>query len=288
MQALTEEDIEKIEINLFLEALYQRYGYDFRNYARASVRRRVRHLLITSGAKNITALTSRLLYEEDFARQTILEFSIAVTEMFRDPGFYASVRKNVIPYLSTYPFLKIWHAGCASGEEVYSLAILLQEEGLYERSTIFATDFNEVVLEKAREGIYPLKDIRQYVANYQQAGGKKPFTDYFHAQYDSAIIDRSLKRKITFASHNLVTDGVFGEMHLIFCRNVLIYFDRALQDRVLNVFNQSLDRAGFLCLGNKESLEFSAVASQFKVVDRSEKIYQKRVRLDGLNGFERR
>lgn len=275
MQGMKEEDLEKIEINLFLEALYQRYGYDFRNYAQASVRRRVRHLLFHSEYKCISDLTKRLLYDDAFARQVILEFSIAVTEMFRDPSFYASVRKNIIPYLNTYPFLKIWHAGCATGEEVYSLAILLQEENLYDRSTIFATDFNEIVLDKAREGIYPLKDIRQYTANYQKAGGTQTFSHYFHAQYDSAIMDRSLKRQVTFASHNLATDGVFGEMNLIFCRNVLIYFNRSLQDRVLKLFSDSLERGGFLCLGNKESLEFSSVASQFKAIDGPERIYQK-------------
>lgn len=275
MQGMKEEDIEKIEINLFLEALFQRYGYDFRNYAQASVRRRVRHLLMQSEHACISDLTKKLLFDETFARQVILEFSIAVTEMFRDPGFYASVRKNIIPYLNTYPFLKIWHAGCASGEEVYSLAILLQEENLYDRTTIFATDFNEVILEKAREGIYPLKDIRQYTANYQKAGGKQAFSHYFHAQYDSAIMDRSLKKQITFASHNLATDGVFGEMNLIFCRNVLIYFNRTLQDRVLKLFCDSLERGGFLCLGNKESLEFSSVAGQFKAIDGTERIYQK-------------
>jgi chemotaxis protein methyltransferase CheR len=222
-------------------------------------------------------LIGSVLYDEAFAHKVILEFSVAVTEMFRDPTFYVSVRKNVIPYLKTFPFIKIWHAGCASGEEVYSLAILLQEEGLYERSTIFATDFNEVILEKAREGIYPLKDIRQYSANYARAGGQASFSDYYHAQYDSAIIDRTLKRNITFASHNLVTDGVFGEMHLIFCRNVLIYFDRPLQDRVLQLFDESLEHGGFLCLGTKESLDFSSVSGHFKGADTQEKIYQKRL-----------
>jgi chemotaxis protein methyltransferase CheR len=218
------------------------------------------------------------MYDETFAQNAIYDFSITVTEMFRDPNFYCSFRKNVVPYLKTYPFIKVWHAGCATGEEVYSLAIVLQEEGLYERATIFATDFNEPVLEKAREGIYALKDIRQYTTNYQQAGGSRSFADYYHAQYESAIMDQSLKKNITFASHNLVTDGVFGEMHLIFCRNVLIYFDKTLQNRVLNLFNESLNHGSFLCLGTKETLEFSQVVDSFKTIDGRARIYQKRTR----------
>jgi chemotaxis protein methyltransferase CheR len=278
MRATKPEDIEKIEISLFLEAMCQRYGYDFRNYAQASVRRRVRHLLAKSGYTRISEMLPRLLYDEAFAQAAIYDFSISVTEMFRDPDFYSSLRKNVIPYLKTYPFIKVWHAGCATGEEVYSLAVVLQEEGLYDRATIFATDFNEATLDKAREGIYSLKDIRQYTTNYQKAGGERPFADYYHAQYESAIMNQTLKRNITFASHNLVTDGVFGEMHLIFCRNVLIYFDKTLQNRVLNLFADSLNHGGFLCLGSKETLEFSEVAKSFKVVDERGKIYQKRIR----------
>ena len=219
----------------------------------------------------------KLLYDDDFAQAAIFDFSIAVTEMFRDPDFYQSVRRNVVPYLKTYPFVKIWHAGCATGEEVYSLAILLQEEGVYDRATIFATDFNDGVLDKAKEGIYALKDIRQYTSNYQKAGGTRSFADYYHAQYELAIMNQGLKDNITFASHNLVTDGVFGEMHLIFCRNVLIYFDRMLQNRVLGLFADSLNYGGFLGLGSKETLQFSEVAKYFKVIDDHTKIYQKRV-----------
>ena len=277
MPVTRKEDIEKIELDLFLEAIYQRYGYDFRHYAQASVRRRVRHLLAKSGYSRISEMIPRLLVDEAFSQSAIHDFSITVTEMFRDPKFYCSIRKNVAPYLKTYPFIKIWHAGCATGEEVYSLAILLEEEGLYDRATIFATDLNETVLEKAKEGIYALKDIRQYTTNYQKAGGARPFADYYHAQYESAIMNQSLKRNVTFASHNLVTDGVFGEMHLIFCRNVLIYFDKTLQNRALGLFADSLNYGGFLCLGSKETLQFSDVAERFKVIDEREKIYQKRV-----------
>ena len=275
-QAYT-DDTEKIEIDLFLEATYLRYGYDFRSYARASIRRRMRRILEKSGCSNVAEMIPKLLHDEKFAQSVVYEFSIPVTEMFRDPDFYLSIRKNIIPYLKTYPFIRVWHAGCASGEEVYSLAIILQEEGLYDRSTIFATDFNENVLEKAKEGIYALKDIRQYTINYQKAAGSRSFADYYHAQYESAIMNQSLKQNITFVSHNLVTDGVFGEMHLIFCRNVLIYFDKNLQNRVLGLFADSLTLGGFLCLGSKESMHFSTVAERFKIIDEKARIYQKHI-----------
>ncbi len=276
MRVNTKEDIEKIEIDLFLEAIYQSLGYDFRNYMQGSVKRRVRHILTKSGCSRISDMIPLVLYDEVFAEKVAHEFSITVTEMFRDPEFYQSVRTNVLPYLRTYPFIKIWHAGCATGEEVYSLAIILQEEGLYDRATIFATDFNETILDKAKEGIYEIKEIRQHTSNYHKAGGTRSFAEYYHAQYESAIINQSLKDNITFASHNLVTDGVFGEMHLIFCRNVLIYFDRALQDRVLGLFADSLNYGGFLCLGSKETIEFSTINNHFKTVDERFKIYQKR------------
>ena len=275
MQLMPKEDIET---TLFLEAVYLCYGYDFRSYAKASVRRRIRRILEKSGCVSISEMLPKLLNDEGFAQLVVYEFSVAVTEMFRDPDFYLSVRKNIIPYLKTYPFIKVWHAGCATGEEVYSLAITLKEEGLYDRATIFATDFNENVLEKAREGIYALKDIRRYTSNYQKAAGTQSFANYYHAQYESAIMDQSLKNNITFASHNLVTDGVFGEMHLIFCRNVLIYFDRNLQDRVLGLFADSLTLGGFLCLGSKESMQFSNVAERFKTKEERARIYQKYIK----------
>ncbi|MBN1178522.1 MAG: protein-glutamate O-methyltransferase CheR [Anaerolineae bacterium] len=273
---MQEKDVESIEIDLFLEAIYWRYGYDFRHYARASLRRRVRHLLTKHRYEHVSDLIAPLLYDEAFARSAIYDFSITVTEMFRDPDVYVAVRQRIAPYLKTYPFVKVWVAGCATGEEVYSLSILLQEEGLYNRATIFATDFNETALEKAGEGIYALKDMRQYTENYQRAGGTRSFADYYHAQYGSAIIDPVFKKNVTFANHNLVTDGVFGEMHLIFCRNVLIYFDKTLQNRVLKLLADSLVYGGFLCLGTKETLQFSDVQEQFEVVDSKAKIYKKR------------
>ncbi|MBN2002498.1 MAG: protein-glutamate O-methyltransferase CheR [Anaerolineae bacterium] len=272
---MKKSDIEDIEIALFLEALYQRYDYDFKNYAKASLRRRIRHFLASTPYTQISEMIPHLLYDEAFAQSAMQDFSIMVTEMFRDPTFYAVVREKVIPYLKTYPFMKVWHAGCATGEEVYSLAIVLKEEGVYDRATIFATDFNDAALQTAREGIYPLKDIRLYTKNYQLGGGARSFADYYHAQYESAIMDQALKKNVTFANHNLVTDGVFSEVHLIFCRNVLIYFDKTLQNRVLKLFSDSLSYGGFLCLGTKETLQFSDVQDRFKVIDPREKIYQK-------------
>lgn len=277
MPAAKKEEIEKIEISLLLDALYQRYGYDFRHYAHASVKRRVHRLLEKSGCATISDMIPKVLYDDAFAQDAIFDFSIVVTEMFRDPDFYSVVRKSVVPYLKTYPFIKVWHVGCATGEEIYSLAILLHEENLYDRTTIFATDFNDAVLEKAKEGIYALKDMRQYTLNYQKAGGTRSFADYYHAQYESAIMNPSLKRNMTFASHNLVTDRVFGEMHLVFCRNVLIYFDKVLQNQVLELLAQSLSYGGFLCLGSKEKAEFSSAARHFRVVDGKHSIYQKHI-----------
>jgi chemotaxis protein methyltransferase CheR len=277
MRATPEEDIQEIELDLLLEAIFQRYGYDFRHYARASVKRRVQRILEKSGDATISELIPRFLYDEAFSQMAIQEFSISVTEMFRDPEFYRALRQIVVPYLKTYPYIRVWHAGCAMGEEVYSMAILLQEEGLYDRSTIFATDFNEAVLDKARESIYALRNIRQYTLNYMSAGGTRSFGDYYHAKYESAIMNPSLKSRITFASHNLATDGVFGEMHVIFCRNVLIYFDCELQNRVLGLFAESLAPGGFLCLGSKETLQCSDMADHFKIIDERAKIFQKRL-----------
>jgi chemotaxis protein methyltransferase CheR len=271
------DEIEKIELELFLDAIHLRYGYDFRHYARASIRRRVRHILGKSEYKHISDLIPLLLHDEQFAHKAIYDFSITVTEMFRDPDFYRAVRGKVAPYLKTYPFIKIWVAGCATGEEVYSVAILLQEEKLYNRVKIYGTDINDIALKKASDGIYALKDVQQYTASYQKAGGLQSFADYYHAEYNSAIMDQSLKSNLIFTNHNLATDNSFSEVQVIFCRNVLIYFDRSLQNWVLNTFANSLSRGGFLCLGSKETLEFSTVYDQFKVIDAEQRIYQKKV-----------
>jgi chemotaxis protein methyltransferase CheR len=272
---MDQHHIERIEIDLLLEAIYLRYGYDFRNYARASINRRVRGFLGKSGCTGITDMIPRLIRDENFFQRLVHEFSITVSEMFRDPLGYKSLRENVVPVLKTFPFVRVWHAGCATGEEAYSLAILLQEEDLYDRATIYATDFNDAALERARDGIYALEDVKKYTRNYQLAGGRTSFSEYYHARYDSIILKKPLKKNITFANHNLVTDGVFSETHVIFCRNVLIYFNQDLQNSVLRLFDESLVRGGFLCLGDKESLLLIDIKDHFKVVDEQRKIYQK-------------
>jgi len=268
-------EIEKIEYDLLLDAIFQRYGYEFRHYNKPTLRRRIRMVMEHLNLTNISDLIPKILYDIRSFERLIFSFSITVTEMFRDPGFYKSIRDQILPYLRTYPVLKIWHAGCATGEEAYSLAILLKEEGLYDRSTIFATDYNDIALRKAKAGIYPISFLKTYTANYQASGGKEEFSKYYHAQYDSVILDQSLREKITFANHNLVIDGVFGEMNLIFCRNVLIYFDSQLQDRVLKLFRDSLVHKGYLCLGNKENIRFSSVADSFSVINQEEKVFRK-------------
>ncbi len=269
-------DVEKIEIALLLEAVFRRYGHDFREYAVSTVERRIRDFLPRSGCASISALIPKILRDDTFFRQFLQTFSVTVTEMFRDPGVYRALRESVVPILRTYPSIRVWVAGCATGEEAYSLAILLEEEGLYERATVFATDFNEEALAGAKEGIYPLDRIRLFTQNYQDSGGTQPFSTYCHARYDAMAVSSSLKRNIIFANHNLATDAVFGEMHLILCRNVLIYFDGALQDRVLNLFYESLVHRGYLCLGAAEIIRFSLVQDRFEVVDEKARIYRRR------------
>ncbi len=272
---MRKEKIEEIEIELFLDAIYKRYGHDFRNYSRASIRRRIQNILGKEKYSTISQIISPLLYDESLFERIIYDLSITVSEMFRDPQFFKTLREQVIPYLKTHPFIKIWHAGCATGEEVYSLAIVLKEEGFYERSTIFATDFNDVALSKAKEGIYPLDTMKEFTLNYQRSGGTGSFSQYYRAGYDAAILEPSLRKNIAFANHNLVTDGVFSEVHFIMCRNVLIYFDKTLQNKVLKLFRDSLALGGILALGSKEALQFSEVAHDFKTLSEKWKIYQK-------------
>ena len=271
-------DIENIEVELLLEALFQRYGYDFRSYARASIDRRIRQFLATKDLARISDLIPLCVHDEGLFSELAQSFSISVTEMFRDPSVYRAVREKVVPILQTFPFAKVWHAGCSTGEEVYSLAIVLFEAGLSDRVTIFGTDFNDDALERARSGIYRADRIKDFTRNYHEAGGKRSFSEYYHASYGAATMDASLRDNLTFANHNLSVDHVFGEMHLIFCRNVMIYFNRDLQNRVLRLFTESLARGGFLCLGTKESLQFSDVADEYDEVDRRARIYKKRVR----------
>ncbi|MGH4139775.1 CheR family methyltransferase [Clostridium sp.] len=277
-QNITEEKAynEEMEINLLLEAINMKYGYDFRNYSSAHMKRRIHYRMAATGIDTIAEMQHKVIYDKEFFNLVLSDFSINVTEMFRDPSFYRAFRKDVIPILKTYPFIRIWHAGCATGEEIYSMAILLKEEGLYDRSQIYATDFNNIVLQKAKDGIYPLSDIKEYTHNYQKAGGKTSFSDYYIAKYDSVIFETSLKKKITFAEHNLVTDGVFGEMHVIICRNVMIYFNKKLQNRVIKLFSDSLSSGCFLCLGSKESVEFSTSRDCFEEFVSNEKIYRKK------------
>jgi chemotaxis protein methyltransferase CheR len=266
---------EDVELELLLQAIYLKYGYDFRDYSRAHIKRRVIHYLASKALPNISTLQHLILTERKFFEELMQELSINVTEMFRSPGFYKSIREKLVGILSTYPYLKIWHAGCSTGEEVYSLAILLQEEGLYERTRIYATDFNPRVIRSAREATFPLKHIKEYTSNYQKSGGQASFSDYYRATDNSVIFDKSLKRNMVFAEHNLVTDSVFAEVNLVVSRNVLIYFNRELQNRVLNLFNESLVTGGFLGLGSKETISFSDITNKYKVIDAKEKIYKK-------------
>jgi chemotaxis protein methyltransferase CheR len=269
-------EIQNIELQLLLQAIYLRYGYDFRSYAKASIKRRVQHRMLKDDFKSISAMQHQVLHNVAFFETLLLDLSINVTEMFRDPNFYLALRKKIVPSLKAFPFLKIWHAGCSTGEEVYSTAILLKEEGLYDRTQIYATDMNEVALKQARDGIFALKRLQQYTINYQKAGGRESFSDYYSAHYQHVVMDKSLKENILFSDHNLATDGVFGEMNLIMCRNVLIYFNRELQNRAFSLFLDSLCPNGFLCLGSKESIRLSDHADAFEDIVKEEKIYQKK------------
>lgn len=270
---------EEIEICLLLEAIRQKYGYDFTGYSKAHIKRRVKHRQIVMGLDSIADMIKPVLRNRVFFEEILKDFSINVTEMFRDPCFYKAFRSEVVPILKTYPFIKIWHAGCSTGEEVYSMAILLKEEGLLERTQLYATDFNSKVLEVAKEGIYSFEEMKEYTLSYQQAGGLASFSDYYVAKYDSAILNQALKKRIIFAEHNLVTDGVFGEMHVIVCRNVLIYFESQLQSKVVRLFHDSLVNGGFLCLGSKETLKYTDSIEGFSALMEEQKIYRKRFSL---------
>lgn len=263
------------EIRLLLEDVYCRHGYDFREYALSSMRRRIRDRVRAEGLKSIAALRERVMSAPDALDRLLLGLSVSVSAAFRDPSFYAAFREHIVPRLRTYPFVRIWHAGCSTGEEVYSMAILLHEEGLYDRCRIYATDINEVVLQRAREGIYPLAAMRQYTRNYLQAGGQGEFSTYYTASYDNALFRPSLRENIVFAQHNLAIDGSFNEFHVIMCRNVMIYFDRGLQQRVHRLLFESLVPFGFLCLGNKEALANTGVESQYEEIDPDQRIFRK-------------
>jgi chemotaxis protein methyltransferase CheR len=268
-------ELETIELGLLLEGVYRHYGYDFREYALASLRRRVWRRVREEGLGSITALTERVLHEPACMARLLGDLSISVTAMFRDPHFYVAFSEHVVPQLRTYPFTRIWVAGCSTGEEVYSLAILLSEQGLYERTRIYATDINQLVLEQARQGVYPVERMQEYTDNYIRAGGVRSFSEYYIAAYDGALFDPALRENVVWAQHNLAQDGSFNEFHVILCRNVLIYFDRSLQNRVHRLFYESLDRFGTLCLGNRESIRFSDYEGCFEELDAEARLYRR-------------
>ncbi len=267
---------EDIEVELLLTAIYNKYGYDFNKYSRAHITRRVKNRVVLSKFNNISEIQHKVLNDKDFFDLLIGDFSINVTEMFRDPPFYKAFREQIVPILHSYPFIKIWHAGCSTGEEVYSMAILLKEEGLYNNTQIYATDINNDVLKKANDGIFPIENVKLYTKNYQQSGGKEEFSDYYTAGYGSVLINSELKKNINFSNHNLVTDKSFGEMHLIICRNVLIYFNRSLQNQVISLFTDSLINGGFYCQGSKESIHFSDNYKFYETINSKENIYKKK------------
>ncbi len=264
-----------IEIRLLVEAVFLRYGHDFREYAQASLKRRVLQAQQRMGAASISALQERVLHDPKAFAQLLQYLTVPVSEMFRDPPYFLALREHVVPVLRTYPSLKLWVAGCSTGEEPYSLAILLREEGLLERTILYATDINHASLDKAKQGIFALDAMQNFTRNYQRAGGTRSFSDYYTAAYGGALFDKSLRDSITFADHSLATDAVFSETHFISCRNVMIYFNRQLQDRAVGLFHESLIHRGFLGLGTKETLEFSAHAHRFEPVSRRERIYRK-------------
>jgi chemotaxis protein methyltransferase CheR len=268
--------IEQVEVELLLEALYRRHGSDYRGYARANLDRRVRHLVGAKGLERISELIPRCIHDATLAAELAQQLATAGTDMFRDPSVYRALREQVMPMLRTFPFVKIWHPGCATGEEVYSLAIVLSEADLLHRATIFGTDSNDDALHRARQGILSVERLQAFTRDYQQSGGSRSLSEYYHADHGAASLSAKLKQRITFANHNLTTDAVFGEMHVVCCRNVLIYFNRELKNRALGLFTESLVRGGFLCLGTNEDLTQSDVADHYEVVDGRAKIYRKR------------
>lgn len=269
------ETVENIELGLLAEAIFRHYGFDFRHYAPASLKRRVRHCMREQDVRTISALQEKVLHDPACMECLLLALSINVTAVFRDPGFYLAFRQKLIPRLRTYPFIRIWHAGCASGEEVYSMALLLEEEGLYERARIYATDMNETVLAQARDGIYPLERMKEYNDNYLGAGGSRLLAEYYTAQYDRVIFRAALKKNIVWAQHNLATDGSFNEFHVILCRNVMIYFDRTLQARVHRLLYESLVPFGLLGLGDKETTRFSPHEGDYEELAGGQKWFRK-------------
>ena len=269
------EDLEKLEIHLLLEGIYLNYGYDYRDYAYPSIRRRVWHRIHAEKLTTISSLLDKVLHDSSYFERLIADFSINVTEMFRDPLFFKAFKENVVPLLKTYPSIRIWHAGCSTGEEVYSMAILLHEVGLYEKTKIYATDINTDVLKTAKNGCFSLEHMKKYTNNYIQAGGEQAFSDYYKVTDAGVKFHSYLTENVVFAQHNLVTDSSFNEFHVILCRNVLIYFNKALQNKVHQLFYNSLGKFGVLCLGNKESINYTAFNENYEDISSSQKIYKK-------------
>jgi chemotaxis protein methyltransferase CheR len=267
--------LEDVEVQLLLEGVYRYYGFDFRNYAPSSLKRRIRNVLHTENLTSISALQDRILHDSECLERFLLGLTVNVTSMFRDPSFFVTFRNRVVPVLRTYPYIRIWHAGCSTGQEVYSMAILLQEEGIYHRCRIYATDTNELVLKKAKSGIYPLELMQEYTQLYLKSGGKRSFSEYYTAGYDSAIFRASLKENIVFSQHNLATDGSFNEFNVILCRNVLIYFDQVLQKRVHRLFYESLCTFGVLGLGRQETIRFTPYGECYEELEKGEKLYRR-------------
>jgi chemotaxis protein methyltransferase CheR len=269
------EQLEDIEIALLLEGLYRYYGFDFRDYSPASLKRRILERMRAERIDNVSAYQARVLHDPACMERLLTGLSVHVTSMFRDPSFYRTFRQKVVPHLKTYPTVRIWHAGCSTGEEVYSMAILLQEEALYRKCVIYATDISRDVLRRAREGIFPLASMQEYTTNYVKAGGKHEFSDYYTADYDNVIFHPSLKTNVVFAEHNLATDGSFNEFHVILCRNVMIYFNKQLQDRVHGLIYESLSHFGVLGLGNKETLKTTPREHLYEKLDPRDRLYRK-------------
>lgn len=268
--------IKDEEMELLLNDLLEWYGYDFTDYSRASLKRRLNRILVVYKMPSFAELRYRLQNDKNFLQQFVEEITVNVTEMFRDPLFYKAVKTDILPTLATYPLIRIWHTGCSTGEEVYSMAILLEEAGLLHKSLLYATDLNPTVLEKAHKGIFPLANMKLYSENYISCGGTKEFSSYYTAHYDRAVFHERLKSKIIFSTHNLVSDRSFNEFQMIFCRNVLIYFDKDLQDKVFNLFDDSLETLGYLALGTKETLRFSGITKKYKQLS-NQKIWRKMI-----------
>jgi len=268
-------ELQDIEIGLLLDGLYRVHGFDFRDYSRASIKRRILELMRAEKLETVSALQNRVLHDGACLERLLLGLSVHATAMFRDPSFYLTFRSKVVPLLRTYPTVQIWIAGCSTGEEVYSLAILLQEESIYPKCRIYATDISQAVLRRARDGIFPLAAMRDYTTNYHQGGGKHEFSDYYTAQYDNVIFSSGLRNNVVFSEHNLATDGSFNEFQVILCRNVMIYFNKDLQARVHNLLYDSLSMFGVFGLGNKESLKFTPRAEFYEHINENDKLYRK-------------